>query len=438
MTRFICQAPAFVVILAGRIYQVVNDRRQMTAQTLYWLIIAIVLSEYALNTMMTILNIKASRWDIPAELSDVYDQKEYERQQECSRRRRKFSLVSNAFSTLVTLALFAFGGFALFDQAARSASGSPVVQALVFWGIFYFISWIINIPFDAYYTFVIEEKFGFNKTSRKTFISDNLKSLAMNVVIMGALLSLCVWIYTLTPKYFWLLAWAVISLFTLFIQYFYSQLIVPLFNKQTPLPEGELRDAIESFAKKVDFRLKDIYVMDSSKRSTHANAYFTGFGARKRIVLFDTLIEQLSTEEIVGVLAHEIGHYKRHHIILSMAGGMLTTLVMLYLFNLVIGSDSIAAAAGASQASFHLNLAVFSLIFTPVSIVMDIVSNAISRRHERQADEFARANGYGPAVASGLKKMTAKSLGSLTPHPVVVFISHSHPTLLQRVEALTK
>lgn len=407
-------------------------------ETLFWLIIAVVVAEFALDTTMTILNIKASGWPVPEILSDVYDSRQYERQQSYSMERRKFSLIASTVSTLVTLAIFAFGGFALFDGIARGASGNAILQALVFWGIFYLISWIVNLPFDIYSTFVIEDRFGFNRTTPKTFVADQFKSLGMNVILLGALLSLCVWIYELTPDCFWLLAWAAITIFSLFIQYFYSQLIVPLFNRQTPLPEGELRSAIEHFAEIVDFKLKDIYVMDSSKRSTHANAYFTGFGARKRIVLYDTLMEQLTTEEIVGVLAHEIGHYKHHHIVQSMLTGAITSLLMLYLFNMVISSDVLAAAAGAEKASFHLNLAIFSLIFTPVNILLDILSNILSRSNERQADNFAKEHGQGKHVASALKKMSSKSLSNLTPHPVVVFVEYSHPALYERVKALTE
>lgn len=409
----------------------------MSSEGLYWLVIGIVLAEYAWSTWLTLLNIKASRQPIPDLLSDLYDAERYRKQQDYAMTNRKFSLISGAVSTLVTLAIFAFGGFAAFDGAARSVSSAPVVQALVFWGIFYVISWVISLPFDAYRTFVIEQRFGFNRTTPKLFVTDALKTLLMNMVIMGAVLALCVWIYTLTPRWFWLIAWGAVTLFSLFMQYFYSQLIVPLFNKQTPLPEGELRTAIEAFAARVDFQLDNIFVIDSSKRSSKSNAYFTGFGRRKRVVLYDTLMEQLTTEEIVGVLAHEIGHYKQHHIIRSSLEGFATNLLMFWLFSLFIGSSALAAAAGCEAASFHVNLAVFSLIYTPVSLVLDIVTNVISRSHERQADAFAAAHGMGPAEASALKKMSAKSLANLTPHPLVVFTEYSHPTLYERVKSLT-
>ena len=406
------------------------------AQALYILVIVFVLAEYIWSAVLTFLNIKASRRPIPDLLADLYDETQYRKQQAYAMTNRKFSLISGLVSTLVTLAIFAFGGFARFDAAARSVSASPVVQALVFWGIFYLISWVISIPFDLYRTFVIEQRFGFNRTTPKLFVTDTVKSLLMNLLILGAVLALCVWIYTLTPRWFWLIAWGAVTLFSLFMQYFYSQLIVPLFNKQTPLPEGELRDAIEAFADRVGFRLDNIFVIDSSKRSSKSNAYFTGFGRKKRVVLYDTLQEQLTTEEIVGVLAHEIGHYKHHHIILSSLEGFATNLLMFWLFSLFIGSSALAAAAGCAEPSFHVNLAVFSLIYTPLSLLLDLVTNVISRRHEHQADAFARAHGYGPAEASALKKMSAKSLANRTPHPVVVFTEYSHPTLYERVKSL--
>lgn len=406
------------------------------ASTLYTLVIVIVVAEYLWSTWLTILNIRASLRPVPELLNDLYDEKQYWKQQDYAMTNRKFSLISGLVSMLVTLAIFTFGGFAVFDAAARSVSRFPVVQALVFWGIFYLISWALSIPFDVYRTFVIEQRFGFNRTTPKLFVTDTLKGLLMNVVIMGAVLALCVWIYTLTPRWFWLIAWGAVTLFSLFMQYFYSQLIVPLFNKQTPLPEGELRTAIEEFAARVDFPIEGIFVIDSSKRSSKSNAYFTGFGRRKRVVLYDTLMEQLSTEEIVGVLAHEIGHYKRHHILLSSLEGFATNLLMFWLFSLFIGSKDLAMAAGCSEPSFHVNLAVFSLIYTPLSLLLDIVTNVLSRRHERQADAFAAAHGCGPAEAAALKKMSAKSLANLTPHPIVVFTEYSHPTLYERVKTL--
>lgn len=408
------------------------------SEALYWMVILVVLAEYGWSVVLTLLNIRASRRPVPDLLAGLYDADRYRKQQDYAMTNRKFSLVSGLVSTGVTLSLFAFGGFAAFDSAARSLTAHPVGQALVFWGIFFLLSWLVSLPFDIYRTFVIEQRFGFNRTTPALFVTDSIKSLLMNLVIMGAVLAFCAWVYTLWPRWFWLIAWGAVCLFSLFMQYFYSQLIVPLFNKQTALPEGELRDAIEAFAARVGFRLDNIYVIDSSKRSSKSNAYFTGFGRKKRVVLYDTLMEELTTEEIVGVLAHEIGHYKHRHTVLGSLEGFASNLLMFWLFSLFIGSDALALAAGCQAASFHVNLAVFSLIYTPLNVLLDVLGNVISRRHERQADAFAAVHGLGPAEASALKKMSARSLANLTPHPLVVFTEYSHPTLAERVRALTQ
>jgi len=408
----------------------------MLSVYLFWTIIAICFADFVYDIIMYKLNRKASHLPIPQELSGLYDEKAYARQQDYSRQNAHLSIINSCVGSVILLTLFATGTFGLFDSWAHTCSDYSIVVSLIFFGIIFLCSWLPEMPFGIYDTFVIEEKFGFNRCTPKTYALDTLKSLLMTAIIGGIIISLLVWIYNLMPNAFWIVAWAVVTLFTLFMQFFYSDLIVPLFNKQTPLEDGELRTAIESFAKKVDFRLKNIYVMDGSKRSSHANAYFTGFGARKRIVLYDTLMEQLSTEEIVGVLAHEIGHYKHNHIIKAILSSMVSNLLMFFLFGLVIDSQAIAEAAGASAPSFHINLMVFSLIYTPISELLSVVDNVVSRRHEWQADEFAKANGLGTPVAEALKKMSAKSLSNLTPHPVVVFIKHSHPTLLTRVKHL--
>lgn len=400
---------------------------------MYGLIIAIVVAEYLFGLWLKILNTRASKREIPSLLKGIYDEEKYARQQEYFRAKNRLGLIGSTVSTLVTLVMFACGGFAWIDSLAREWVTHPVGVTLVFFALVELLLWVMEFPTEYYNTFVIEERFGFNKSTRKTFVADRFKGLLLNFVLMGLLLAAVTWIYYWTPRYFWLLAWGVMAVFMLLLQVFYSDLIVPLFNKQKPLEEGALRTAIEQFAAKADFKIKDIYVMDGSKRSSHANAYFAGLGPRKRIVLFDTLIEQLTTEEIVGVLAHEIGHNKHRHLLTSVAMSLATSLLMLYLFSLVIASPSIAAAAGCTQPSFHINLIVFSMLYTPLNVVLDMLGNVLSRRHEWQADEFARVNGLGGLVASALKKMSAHSLSNLTPHPWVVFVTYSHPTLYQRV-----
>jgi len=408
----------------------------MVNSALYWTIIAIVLAEFTYGVVLSVLNRRASHRPIPELLKGIYDEAAYRKQQAYSRICSRVGMVSTCVDTALLLGLFALGGFCRMDGVARGMSEQPIVTALVYFGLFYLVDWAVELPFSVYSTFRIEERYGFNRTTPRLFVTDTLKGMGISVVLYGLLISLVVWIYGLVPAYFWVVAWGVLSVVMLVLQFFYSDVIVPLFNKQTPLAEGELRTAIETFARRVGFKLENIYVIDGSKRSSKANAYFTGFGPKKRVVLYDTLMEQLSTEEIVAVLAHEIGHYRHRHIWKGIASALLLNLLMFYLFSLVIDSPDIAAAAGCSEASFHINMTVFMLLFTPIQVVTSMVSNVVSRRHEWEADEFACRHGMGTALSSALKKMSAKSLANLTPHPAVVFTQYSHPTLLQRVEHL--
>ncbi len=400
---------------------------------LYWIIISICIAEFIYSSTIHFLNKKAAHLPIPKILSDIYDDDTYKKQQNYRQEHAHVSYITTCINSVIQISLFAFGGFALFDTWGQSVNSNPIVVAWIFFGLVFLCSWIPEFPFGLYSTFVIEEKYGFNRTTLKTYILDILKSLMLTIVIGGAFIAFFVWIYHLIPHYFWLLAWGTITVFSLFMTFFYSDLIVPLFNKQKPLETGELREAIETFATKVNFKLKDIYVIDGSKRSAHANAYFTGYGSRKRIVLYDTLMEQLNTEEIVGVLAHEIGHYKHGHIYQSIITASLTNLLMFYVFSLFMNNQNIAEAAGCTQPSFHINLMIFGLIYAPFSELLSIIDNFISRRNEWQADEYAKANGMGYAVSSALKKMSKRSLSNLTPHPFTVFVKYSHPTLKERI-----
>jgi STE24 endopeptidase len=304
---------------------------------------------------------------------------------------------------------------------------------LLFFGVLFIVSDIITIPFQWYATFVIEEKFGFNKQTPSLFIADKLKSWGLSIVLGGLILTAIIWIYNLTPEYFWLLAFGVVTVFSLFMNMFYSELIVPLFNKQTPLEEGELRTAIEAFANKSGFQLKNIYMIDGSKRSTKANAYFTGLGPKKRIVLYDTLTEQMDTDEIVAVLAHEIGHYKHKHVLKGMLYSIPSSLLLFFLLGWMLGSDVLAQALGGTKAVFHLNAIAFFTLYTPISLLLGVFGNVLSRKHEYEADAFAQQYGYGEQLISGLKKLSSQSLSNLMPHPLYVFFNYSHPTLYQRI-----
>jgi STE24 endopeptidase len=283
---------------------------------------------------------------------------------------------------------------------------------------------------------VIEQKFGFNKVTPKLFVTDKLKGYGMTIVLGGGLLWIILWIYSLTSQYFWFFAWTVLTVFSLFMTLFYSQIIVPLFNKQTPLAEGELRTEIEKFAIKSGFQLKNIFVIDGSKRSTKANAYFTGLGSKKRIVLYDTLMDKMTVDEIVAVLAHEVGHYKHKHTLYNLLISLPTTLVLFYFFGYILQSDVFAQALGGTHASFHLNALAFSILYSPVSLILDLMTNTLSRKFEYQADAFAAKYGYGELLQSGLKKLSATSLSNLMPHPWYVFFHYSHPTLYQRISKL--
>jgi STE24 endopeptidase len=313
---------------------------------------------------------------------------------------------------------------------------NEILRSLLFFGVLFLGSELLNIPFDYYNTFVIEEKFGFNKVSKGLFVADKLKSTILIILLGGGILTLISWIFLLTSDYFWLLAFGVVTAVGLVMSMFYSELIVPLFNKQTPLEEGELRNKIADFAVKAGFRLDNIYVIDGSKRSTKANAYFSGLGPKKRIVLYDTLINQMTIGEIVAVLAHEIGHYSHRHVLKGFLLSLPFNLLLFYLLGLTLQSDIPAFAVGGTEASFHLNAIIFFTLYTPLSTLFDLVGNIFSRRHEYQADAYAAGFGYGNQLVSALKKLSATSLSNLTPHPLYVFFNYSHPTLYQRIKKI--
>lgn len=406
------------------------------ANILYWTIIVIVVAEFAFDCVLRYLNIKASKQPIPKELEGLYDEETYKKQQAYTGERRRVSLLGSVLNTCITLGIFAFGGFALFDGWVREVTSHPVLMAILYMLIFNVIGMVVDVPFSYYNTFTIETKYGFNRMTKKLFWTDLLKGTALSIVITSIIIGAVVWIYGMIPQWFWLVAWAVIGCFQLFMQYIYTDFIVPMFNKLSPLEDGELRSAIEDFAKKTNFSLENIYMQDSSKRSTHGNAYFSGWGKRKKVVIYDTLTEQLSTEQIVAVLAHEIGHQKHGHMTKMVVMMLSMMLLTLWLFSLVIDSKEVAMAAGCEMPSFHINIMVFSMLFTPISMLTDMFTAIISRRNEWEADEFARVHGQGEGISEALKKMSKHSLANLTPHPLVVFMEYSHPTLLDRVKHL--
>jgi len=404
--------------------------------SVFIIIVSIVIFGYLLERILTILN--STKWStkLPRAVSDVYDPGQYRKSQQYKRANDRLGWITSTFSLVVILLMLFLGGFSFVDNILREYTGNPILLALLFFGILMFASDIINIPFSIYDTFVIEEKFGFNKTTVRTFILDKIKGWLLALIIGGGLLALVVWFYKITGTMFWVYAWIAVSLFSIFMAMFHSTLIVPLFNKQTPLEEGELRDAIHKFSHKVGFKLASIFVIDGSKRSTKANAYFSGLGPKKRIVLFDTLIKDLGIKEIVAVLAHEIGHFKKKHIIIGVILSIIQTGVTLFIFSLFVDNPHLSKALGSDIASFHLGLISFGILYSPISTVIGLATNVFSRKNEYTADRFTKENYNGEALIKALKKLSSKNLSNLTPHPVYVFFHYSHPTLLQRIRAL--
>ncbi len=408
----------------------------MTATTLFYIIIAIIIVNFIIDKILDALNAKHFNDAIPNELKDVYDDAEYKKSQAYKLTNYKFGVWSSTFSVALTLAFICFGGFEYVDVLARRFSDNSIVIALVFFGIIMFGSDILSTPFSYYKTFVIEERFGFNKTTIKTFILDKVKGVLMMAVIGGGILALIIYIFQLTQQYFWLYAWAIITIFSVFMNMFYAKLIVPLFNKQTPLEESSLRHKISEYAQSVGFNLEKIFVIDGSKRSTKANAYFSGFGNEKRVTLYDTLINDLEEEEIVAVLAHEVGHYKRKHIIYNLVASVLLTGLTLYVLSIFITNPLLSNALGVSTHSFHVGLVAFGLLYAPISEITGLVMNWLSRKFEYQADDYAKNTYKAQPLITALKKLNKNSLSNLTPHKAYVFVHYSHPTLLQRMRNL--
>ena len=405
---------------------------------LFYLIIAIIIINFIIEKVVGKLNAKHYNDPIPEALNDVYDEAEYKKSQAYKATNYKFGVFTSTFSIILTLVFLIVGGFDYVDGLARSLSDNNIMIALLFFGIIMIGSDIISTPFSYYKTFVIEERFGFNKTTVKTFILDKIKGWIMMALLGGGILAFIVWFYEVSGTKFWLYAWAVITIFTVFMNMFYARLIVPLFNKQTPLEEGELRNKISQYATSVGFSLNKIFVIDGSKRSTKANAYFSGFGSEKRVTLFDTLIADLTHDEIVAVLAHEVGHYKRKHIIYNLLASVLLTGLTLYVLSIFISNPLLSQAIGVSIPSFHAGLVAFGLLYAPISELTGLLMNYLSRKFEYQADDYAKNTYEASPLITALKKLSKNSLSNLTPHPAYAFMHYSHPTLLQRVKNLSK
>ena len=404
----------------------------------YLIIILITLiGEFLLRSVARHLNLKALSPHLPNEFTGFYDEEKYRQSQEYTRANAKFAYFSSTFDLIVILGFILIGGFDYVDGLVREWVSIPILRGLIFFGVLYVVRDVLSIPFALYETFVIEEKFGFNKTTAKTFVFDKVKSYILVAILGAVLLGGILYFFEETGDYAWLYAWGLISLFIILAPPLFTTVIAPLFNKFTPLVDGELKGAIEQYSEKVKFPLTEISVMDGSKRSGHSNAYFSGLGKKKRIVLFDTLIEKHSIEELVAILAHEVGHYKKKHILKGMVVSIVHAGILFFLLSLFIHSRGLFDAFKMEQASVYAGLIFFSILYSPIELVLSIAMNIVSRKHEYEADAFAASTiGSSEPLVNSLKNLSVSNLGNLTPHALTVFLNYSHPPILQRIAAL--
>ena len=410
----------------------------MSSEIIFFIIVVFLCLDFVLERVLESLNSKHMSPVLPDSLKGIYEEKEYSRFQSYKRENGRLDSWSSGVGFVVMIVFLVAGGFGWYNSWVVSLTDSVVWQTILFVVGLSVVSSVLDIPFDYYATFRIEEKYGFNKTTRRVYWLDTVKELFLSLVLGGVLLALVVWFYTWAGTYFWLYAWGAVTLFSVFMAMFYSQLIVPLCNKQTPLQEGSLRDKIQAFAGKVGFKLDNIYVIDGSKRSTKANAYFTGLGPKKRVVLYDTLIDELTEEEIVAVLAHEVGHYKKRHTLRSMVVSVIQMGVLFWLFSLCVNNVALSEALGGDRAYFQMGLIAFAILYSPVNLILGVGMNVWSRNNEYEADAFAARYYEGDYLVSGLKKISVKSLSNLTPHPLYEYIYYSHPSLLKRIDAVKR
>ena len=403
-----------------------------------WLIIFIlfIILNFAFSSILEYINDKNWKNEIPIELKDFYNKEQYLKAKNYKKARGKVSLISSCISTLLTLLILSTGFYGYVSDYIYEIYSSKFIHSAIFFLFFYLINMIISIPVSYYSTFVVEEEFGFNKTTLRVFFTDIVKGTLMSLIIGGLLLGAALFIYDYFSDGFWVWLWIGLSVFTIFISMFYTTLIVPIFNKLSPLENGTLKEKIENYSNDIGYSLKNIFIIDGSKRSSKANAYFSGFGPRKTIALFDTLVEKHTEEELVAVLAHEVGHYKKNHIKQGMFISIFQIGMMCYLFELCTKLPEITTALGAGIGAFHLGLIGFSLLFSPIGLILGVFGNILSRKNEFEADNYAKQTYDGESLKLALKKLSVDSLTNLYPHPVYVFIHYSHPPLLERLKAL--
>lgn len=404
-----------------------------------WLlvILLIILTGYLLSCTVSLLNLKALSPILPEDFKGVYNSEEYARSQDYTRAKTRLSLVSSTVGTAVTMLFLLLGGFNCTDLIARSFAFGPIATGVCFSGILVLLAYLLGLPFSLYSTFVIEERFGFNKTTPRIFIVDTLKAALLAIFLGGPLLALILWFFENAGTFAWIYCWIGVVFFSVILQFLAPILIFPLFNTFYPLEEGLLKDQILAYAKQENFRIQGIYTMDGSKRSTKLNAFFAGFGRFRKIVFYDTLMEKLNNEEIIAVLAHEMGHFKLNHIIKILAGSILQTGIMFYLLSLILNSRPLFDAFSMEYVSVYASLVFFCFLYSPVNIVVSVIFNFLSRKHEFEADAYAvRSTGEKENLISGLKKLSQANLTNLTPHPLAVFLEYTHPPVLLRIQAI--
>ncbi len=408
----------------------------MDQDTIKYLLMGIISLSFLFEKTISFLNVSRKTGPVPETLEEYLDEKTLRRSKEYQRSNYYFGLVSGLFTLLLTLVFIQFGFFGWLDEWLRQFGLSDLFLSIAYFGVLFIGSDILSIPFDYYHTFRIEAEYGFNNTTVSTFFADKIKGYLLSVAIGGTLLFVLLWLVLAIGNDFWWIFWLISALFIVLVNQFYSALILPLFNKLTPLKEGELKDTILSYAQAVGFSLQNVFIIDGSKRSSKANAFFSGIGKRKKVVLYDTLIEQHTPDELVAVLAHEIGHYKKGHIKTGLVTGILQTGIVLYLLSLVIFNEQISLALGGTVSSIHLNIVGFTMLVSPLSMILGVGMHAISRKHEYEADAFAKRTYAGKPLAEALKTLSAKNLSDINPHPLYVFVNYSHPPLLSRLKRL--
>jgi len=402
------------------------------------IILVIITVDFFFDQGMEWLNLKSQKDEIPNEMKGFYDEEKYQKSQEYQRANTKFSFLTSTFSFILSFSLLYFGFFGWLDGEVSTRIDGDIWQAMAFFGVLFIVSDIINTPFGIYSTFVIEEKFGFNKTTPKTFITDKLKGYLLTIVIGGALGWVFLYLVFTLGQNFWIYFLAVIAVFMLVINMFYTSLILPLFNKLTPLEDGEIKDAIENYCKKENFPLSNIFVIDGSKRSKKSNAFFSGIGKKKKVVLYDTLIENQSTEELVAIFAHEVGHFKKKHIVQGYILSILQVAITLLILSFMIFNQDLSTALGGERVAVHLNLVAFGILYSPISHITGLLMMLLSRKNEFQADAFAAHTYKGEALQTALKKLSVDNLSNLYPHKAYVFFNYSHPPLLSRLSAIDR